>query len=238
MKIIDIVDDNPEDAERLKGFVEKYSEEKKVSVAAHVFGSGLEFLANYKSEADVVFLDVDMPILSGVEVAKKLREIDSGVCIIFITNMRQYVLKGYEVGALDYILKPVSYYGVVDRLQRAFALLSRKEKRYIMINISSCDTVRVAINEIRYIEKMSNYLIYHTEAGDYKVRGQLKDVEKDLDDSRFVRCINGCIVNLGQVEKTTQHSVFVGGTELPLARHRRQDFIDKLMAYYGGGARK
>ena len=107
-----IVEDSAADAERLKKCVERFAQERKESISVRVYKDGIDFLSNYRPEADVVFLDVEMPILSGIEVAHKLRNIDPYVCIIFVTNMVQYALRGYEVSALDYVIKPISYFRV------------------------------------------------------------------------------------------------------------------------------
>lgn len=238
MKLINIVDDNQKDAEQLKKFVEQYAGDKNITVSVRIFKDGLDFLGAYKSNADVVFLDVEMPILNGIEVARKLRKIDSYVSIVFVTNMAQYALKGYEVAALDYVIKPITYYGTADRLRRAFSRSDQRESKYLIVNVSSCETVRLPVTDIDYIEKKSNYLFYYTTSGEYKSRGQIKDIEKDVEGMWFSKSISGCLVNLGHVEKTTQNSVFVGGKEITLARHRRKEFMNDLMTYLGQGGSK
>lgn len=231
---IDIVDDNASDAERLKGLIERYAKESGAQMAIRTFKNGMSFLEHYTADTDVVFLDVEMPIMNGIDVAKKLRETDTGVCIVFVTNHAQFALKGYLVNALDYVIKPISYYGVVDRLKRAAIMLRKRTDKYILINLSVNEAVRVSVNDVSFVEKVSNYLIYHTAKGDYRSRGALKNVEKLLEGKCFSRCISGCLVNLGHVEKITQTSVFVGGKELPLARQRKKEFMTELAEYYGG----
>lgn len=239
MKQICVVDDSAADAEKLKKFIEWFVEENDVAVNVKVYGDSIEFLSNYRSDADVVFLDVEMPILSGIEVARKLRTVDPYVCIIFVTNMVQYALRGYEVAALDYVLKPISYYRISDCLKRAFTYMPARDMKPLMINISASETVRISETDILYIEKQANYLIYHTVRGEYRARGSLHEVEDELrGGGSFSRCINGCLVNLRYVDRTSQSSVFVAGTELPLARPRRKEFMNDLMNWLAkGGAR-
>lgn len=236
MRQVCIVEDSAADAERLKKCVERFVEERKESISVRLYKDGIDFLSNYRPEADVVFLDIEMPILSGIEVAHKLRNIDPYVCIIFVTNMVQYALRGYEVSALDYVIKPISYFRVADCLKRAFVRPEGRSARQVMINVSSTETVRLAETDIYYIEKNSNYLIYHTARGEYRARGSLHEVEAELGGGgSFSRCINGCLVNLRYVDRTTQTSVFVGGDELPLARPRRKEFMNDLMNWIGKG---
>lgn len=231
---IDIVDDNASDAERLKGLVERYAKESGVQMSVRSFKNGMSFLEHYSADTDVVFLDVEMPIMNGIDVAKKLRETDTGVCIVFVTNHAQFALKGYLVNALDYVIKPISYYGVVDRLKRAAVMLRKRTEKYLLLNLSSTEVVRISVGDLSFVEKVSNYLVYHTTEGEYQTRGALKEVEELLPERCFSRCISGCLVNLGYVEKVTHTSVFVGGFELPLARQRKKKFMIELAEYYGG----
>ena len=101
MKSVSIVEDSEKDARRLKKYVERYAEELGEIVEINLHWDGLDFLKSYKLDADLVFLDIEMPLFNGLEVSQKLREIDRDVNIVFVTNMAQYALKGYKVGALD-----------------------------------------------------------------------------------------------------------------------------------------
>lgn len=237
MKQVYIVEDSAADAEKLKKYVGRYAEETEERVSISVYREGIAFLSNYKSDGDVIFLDVEMPILSGIEVARKLREADAYVQIIFVTNMVQYALRGYEVSALDYVIKPISYNRVVNCLKRAFLCLeSRRDMHPLIIKPSTNEIVRLSESDIWYVEKESNYLVYHTSRGIYRVRGQLYEVENKLGEG-FSRCINGCLVNLRYVDRTTQNSVFVGGDELPIARARHKEFMNDLISWLGKARR-
>lgn len=234
VKSVSIVEDSEKDARRLKKYVERYAEELGEIVEIHLHWDGLDFLKSYKLDADLVFLDIEMPLFNGLEVSQKLREIDRDVNIVFVTNMAQYALKGYKVGALDYIVKPVSYFSVADCMRRAFLNAPRRAKKRILLNLSATETVSVAAEDILYVEKHTNTLTFHTTRGVWEMRGTMRDVEAELEGEWFSRCISGCLVNLRFVERTTKNSVFVGGEELPLARQRRKEFINDLMNCVGG----
>lgn len=102
-----VAEDNPKDRERLLSFLKKYGEEKDVQIEVAEYTDGSELLDQYRPCYDVIFLDVEMPQMDGMKAAEKIRETDEEVILIFITNMAKYAIRGYEVQALDYVLKPV-----------------------------------------------------------------------------------------------------------------------------------
>ena len=105
-----IVEDDRVASDTLKEYIERFAAEKNEKIEAEVFEDGLKFIGGYKPVYDIVFMDVVMPGINGIETAKKLREIDNGVVLVFITSMAQYAINGYEVDAADFLLKPVSYF--------------------------------------------------------------------------------------------------------------------------------
>lgn len=104
----------------MKGIVVDYAEKKRKKVSVDIFRSGVDFIGDGTAVYDIVFLDIEMPLLNGIETAKKLRKFDSDVCIIFVTNMPQFALKGYEVDALDYVLKPVNSFNIKNTVKRRY----------------------------------------------------------------------------------------------------------------------
>lgn len=149
MKQVCVVEDSAGDAEQLEKFIRRFAEERKENISVKVYREGIDFLSNYKSDADVVFLDVEMPILSGIDVARKLRDTDPYVQIVFVTNMVQYALRGYEVSALDYVIKPVSYYRIADCLKRAFMRTPAREVKECVQKGNLKNNYRVKAAEIQ-----------------------------------------------------------------------------------------
>ncbi len=237
MKSICIVEDVDKDAQRLRKHIERYAAEQNETVKIQHYRDGMEFLRVYKPDVDLVFLDIEMPIFNGLEVSEKLREMDWDVNIVFVTNMAQYALKGYRVRALDYIVKPVSYFSVADCLRRAFLNAPQRRRKRILLNLSATETVTLAAEDIVYVEKRTNSLIFHTTRGVWEMRGTMRELTAQLEGEPFSLCISGCLVNLAFVERLTKSSVFVAGEELPLARQRRKGFTDDLINYVGGRAR-
>lgn len=110
MTRIAIVEDEAAVREQLAGYVQRYTRQYGTQFEVTMFTDGVEILEDYRPVYDIIFLDVEMQHLDGMETARRIRELDSDVLLIFITNMAQYAIKGYAVGALDYVLKPVPYF--------------------------------------------------------------------------------------------------------------------------------
>ena len=122
MLLIAVVDDDPKDASLLKECVEKYCKMNNLAVMIHVFHDGLDLVRSTENH-DIVFLDIQMGKLDGLETARFIRKINKESILIFVTNMAQFAIKGYEVDALDFILKPVSMASIVYVLNKAMKRL-------------------------------------------------------------------------------------------------------------------
>ena len=121
-----IVEDEPISASLLQSFLNKFSKENRVSIDVDVFLNELDFINNYqKGIYSVIFMDIEMPHMDGITLSKKLREKDTEVILIFVTNMSQLAIKGYEVNALDFIVKPVEYSSFSMKMKRVLRYVRR-----------------------------------------------------------------------------------------------------------------
>lgn len=111
-----IVDDDPTDLQILKSCLEQYKKDCGTAIEISAFTDGDELIEHYNSQFDLILLDVEMRFLDGMAAAHEVRRMDPEVVIIFVTNMAQYAIQGYAVDALDYILKPISYWFELDIL--------------------------------------------------------------------------------------------------------------------------
>lgn len=231
---IAFVEDDPACKELIVEYARRYAKETGAEVQIDCFGDGLEFLEKYTSDYTVVFMDVEMPFANGFEIARKMREKDAFVPLIFMTHMAQYAIKGYEVNAIDYVVKPVAYGTFSDKLEKAV----RANEKFIDYDftVSKKDgKVRLQTSKIYYIEVMNHKLVYHTVDGNIENSGSLGAVEKELTKHHFSRCNTCYLVNLRFVTALNENTVWVGGDALAVSRSRRKNFFCDVAAYRGGG---
>lgn len=131
-----IVEDDGEAADLLEGYIKRYAAESGIVFMIDRFDNAITFLENYDVGYDIVFMDIEMEDLDGVSAARLLRKRDRSVTLIFVTNMAQFAIKGYEVDALDFIVKPVKYYDFAFRLKKAVSRLNEKEEQYLPVSIA------------------------------------------------------------------------------------------------------
>ncbi len=230
---IAIVDDEQTERETLQGFFLQLQKELREDFQVKLFSSGEQFLFDFENEFDLICLDIDMEGRNGIETAKAIREKNQEVLIIFVTNMAQMAIRGYEVHALDFILKPVNYYSFAMKLQTAITMIQSKKSRNLVIPTGGGMT-RVSTNDLYYIEVVSHYLYYHTSSGVYKQKASLRELEEKLSDLSFVRCNNCYLVNLKYVDGVERDEVMVQGDALKISRPRKKEFLQALANYMGG----
>ncbi len=233
---IAVVEDSEEDANVLLNHVAQYREETKEDVVCSVFHNGLDFLDDYRPVYDIIFMDIEMPHLDGMKTAKKLRALDPYVGLVFITNMAQYAIKGYEVDALDFIVKPVEYFSFVDKIRHIFKRLEKKggKDTHYVLRLGP-DSFRVLpFDDIYYILKDRNYIVYTTREGEFRARGTMKTIEPELEGTSIVKFANGSMVNLRYVQKKVRNSIFVNGAEFTVTRQCAKTFTKQFMEYLRG----
>ena len=233
MTRIAIVEDEAAVREQLAGYVQRYTRQYGTQFEVTMFTDGVEILEDYRPVYDIIFLDVEMLHLDGMETARRIRELDSDVLLIFITNMAQYAIKGYAVGALDYVLKPVPYFAFSQQLQKAVNQLAKRTRHYLAVPVDG-GMRRLDAATIYYIESEGHRVHFYTEDGDFSAPGALKALEEKLTGRLFARCNSGYLVNLAQVSGVQQNMVQVGPHELQISRPKRRAFLAALADYIGG----
>ena len=230
---IAIVEDEAAVRDQLTDYVRRYTRQYGTEFEVTCFTDGDEILENYRPAFDIIFLDVEMKRLNGMETAQRIRELDDDVLLVFITNMAQYAIKGYSVGALDYVLKPVPYFAFSQQLQKVEAQLRRRTRHYLAVPVEG-GLRRLDTSRIYYIESEGHRVHFYTEEGDFAAPGALKALEEKLADRPFARCNSGYLVNLAQVQAVQQNTVEVGPYELQVSRPKRKSFLAALTDYIGG----
>lgn len=229
-----IVEDNPEERKLLLSFIKQYSEERDIEFEANEYSDGEEITHSTNGPYDIIFFDIDMPKINGMDAAKNIREKDKNVVIVFITNLSQYAIHGYSVGALDFILKPINYYSFSLRLDRALSRVKKKETKEIVISYQN-KIKRIDSGDIYYIEIQNRKLHYHTVDSEYVVRGTMKEVEEELEQYNFVKCNHWYLVNLKYVSEINDNTVIVEDSELEISRRNKTNFVKAVTDYIGSG---
>lgn len=227
-----IVEDNKAAMEKLQGYLERYAQENEEKFDIAAFGDALAFLDNYRCIYDMVFMDIELPFINGMEAAKRLREIDSQVVLIFVTNMAQFAVKGYEVDALDYLVKPVHYGDFQLKLHRAVSRLKEAQEAILIQRQSGI--LKLKVQEIGYIEVRGHTLIFHTDMGEINGSGTLNELENKLKGKGFLRCNKCYLVNQKYIAAVQGYTlVMAQGEELQISRPRKKTFMNELAETMG-----
>ena len=212
-----IVDDSSADAAFVEEILKAWAKDRQVMVQSERFDAAEKFLFHYADDKawDILLLDIEMGAMDGVTMAKRVRQSNEAVQIVFITGYSDYIAEGYEVAALHYLMKPVNKDKLFTVLDRALEK-RRQEERCLNLEAYG-EMVRLPFYEIRYLDVHQNYVTVHAKA-EYTVKRTLGDFEKELDD-RFHRVGRGMILNLKYIQRGTKTEVHLSdGTVLPLPR--------------------
>jgi len=229
-----ICDDNQTDSGYVAELLSDWAKKMGYVVQTQCFPSAESFLFHYaqEKEFDILLLDIEMAEMDGVALAKKVRQDNEGVQIVFITGYPDYIGEGYEVAALHYLMKPVEKEKLFRVLDRAAANL-QKPKRVVVLTIDG-ESVRVPVEEIQYVEAFSHSVAVVTTKRTYEFRKGLSEMEVLLGDG-FIRCHRSYLVGLRFLSGLSKQKVTLdGGTELPLSRSAAAAVHKAFIKYYTG----
>ena len=233
MAKIAVVEDNDAMREQLCGFIAQYARESGRQLDVTAFADGAEIVDPYRPGFDIIFLDIEMPTLGGMPTAERIRQVDSDVVLVFVTNMAQYAIRGYEVDALDFVLKPVNYYQFSTKLARALQRVQRRKGGQIALQTAG-GVQLLNTEDIYWLETRDRMLHYHTSTGVWSVRSSLQNAEKQLAPYHFAKCNQCYLVNLRYVRAVQNDMVQVGEDRLEISRRQRAAFLAAVAAYVGG----
>lgn len=232
---IAIVEDCDEDAAVLMEHIQKYSKESGCGFEVNRIATALDFVSDYRPIYDLIFFDIMMPGMNGIEAAKRIRKIDRSVVLVFITNIAQYAIEGYEVEASAFLLKPVSYDVFHEKMVKLVKLSEKAHKKApLLVGDDFGRNVRIFASDVYYILKDKNYVYFYEANGVYKKREELKSTLPKLKGVPFMQINSGCCVNLDYLDEILLKSVKIRGEEFPIARARRKTFIESYMSYLNG----
>lgn len=227
---IAVVEDDKTYAAQLKEYLVRYGTEKNQKISVALFPDGEDIVTDYSAEFDIILMDVEMTFMDGMTTAERIREKDNEVVIIFITNMPQYAIQGYKVDALDYVLKPISYFAFSQRIDRALTRVKKKEATYITV-AQKGGKKKLNVDKICYVEVRDHDLIYHSTKGDIVTKSSMKEAEDTLGGTKFFRCNRCYLVNLEYVEDFRGNDVMVASDVIQVSRARKKAFMDALNDY-------
>ena len=229
-----LVEDTPEEEAVLRAHLERYAAETGNEFKLTWQQSAFE-VAGGELHFDLIFLDIQVPGINGMEAAQLLRDSDEETPIIFVTNLANYAVKGYEVNALDFIVKPIGYADFRLKMDKAMRVLGRKQGHSLLLPDGDA-TRRVATADIEFVDVRNHNLAYHLASGEViAVRGTLSAAEEALAGAGFTRISNNCLANIAHIEMIRGNDLTMrSGETIYFSRSRRKPAMEAITRYVGG----
>lgn len=224
----------------MEKILENWANKNKIQYSFSGFSSGKEFLfeteENYPFE--VIFLDIDMDEIDGMKLARKIRENDSKLPIIFLTNRKEYVFEGYEVNAYRYLLKPMNENKITEVFDQIIKLYE-KEKKYI-IEKQGGQFVKIPLEDIIYLEANGHYITINTEKGIITVKKSLQDEinsicldGQTLFENGFISTHRSFLVNIKYIERVSKTECIIHNNKsVPISRNMYKEVNEAFIKYY------
>lgn len=230
---IAIVENEKEDSEALANSLQDFAKEHCYDLQIAQFSNAVVFLEGYKANYDVIFMDIQMPYLNGMDAARKLRELDDQTLLIFVTSFAKFAVEGYSVNAFDYILKPVKKSELHLKLVRLFRKLNERVSDRFILNTKE-KKIKISYSDLLYVESDKHSVIYHTKNGNYICYKTFKNAEAELKKSNrnFVRCNNCYLVNLDEVTFIRDFTAYIGDEALQISHSKKKSFTEAFCALH------
>ncbi len=226
-----IIDDEPTAREIIATHLAKI---KSVKVVGSCAGASEAFHLINTKRVDLIFLDINMPEISGLSFA---RSINKEIKIIFTTAYREYAIDGFDLQAVDYLLKPISFERLFRAVNSFHAIHFHKDEQHLpeiavpnnfMFVRSDRKMIRINFVDIDYIESLSDYLKIHTLTNPIVIRETISNIEKELPDSDFIRIHRSFIISLAALNSYTNEYVEIKGKAIPISRSYKSAVLEKL----------
>jgi two-component system, LytTR family, response regulator len=222
-----IVDDEPLAIEVIENHCGQF---ENLEVTATCRNAVRAFEILERERIDLVFLDIQMPKLTGIDLLKSLRHPPK---VILTTAYVDYALEGFELDVVDYLVKPVSFRRFLKAVNKYFALApvsspeTQTEKEFIFVKADRKNH-KVLFSEIQYVESVKDYIKIHTTDKNLLVKQTLASFEEELPPADFIRIHRSYIVNLKHITAYTAHDIEIGAAELPIGVSYKQKVFERL----------
>lgn len=231
---IAVCEDSAADQSYIQRLVQHWAADMEHTVQTVLFDSAESFLFHYAAhkDYDILLLDIEMGSMDGVALAKQLRQNDAVIQIIFITGYPDFIAEGYEVGAVHYLLKPVSGEKLAGALGKAADNL-HKTARTVIFTVEK-EEMRIALSDILYVEAFAHTCRIHASNGQLEVRKSISEIEKILGEG-FARIHRSYLAGISYIRSVSRTAVTLdNGEKLPLSRSHYQSVNQAFIRYYTG----
>ena len=196
------------------------------------FNSGEELLETNLEGIDIFFLDIKMLRLTGMDVARIIRETNDTSKIIFITSIVDYIQEGYKVRAYRYLLKPIDFGDLNENILSCISDIIKKRENFMLIENKGIIN-KILINSIMYIEVRKKVLTIHTKNDTYYTKNSMDKIELELEKYNFFRCHKSYLINLGYIQFICKNTVVINDEDIPVSKYRMSDLKKKLTYVLG-----
>lgn len=232
MKIA-LCDDDRQSTALIEGYIKKWASTKNIPVEISIYHSAEDFLFHFSPAEyyDLLFLEVKMGPMSGITLAHTLRNMGQNLPIVFVTGISDYVFEGYNVGALNYLMKPITTEDCEKCLDRVYGQLNHPNANTLLVPLNGNMQI-VNLSDILYIESFNHNLVLHMcdSKANISYRKNISIVENDLPSDYFIRIHRSYIINLRHMVKFNKKEVEMkSGEIIPISRERRQMVYDILI---------
>ena len=230
-----MIEDDAVEADVLREHARRYAEERGEEFSVTWYRSALE-LTGGEQPFDLIFMDIDMPGINGMEAAELLRTYDTETPLIFVTNLAQYAVRGYEVQAIDFMVKPVTYGSFRLRMNKAMRYVARGSQESLAVQVSREETRVISLSSIAAVEVTNHDLTYHLDGDeDLVVHGSLSAIAERLLAAGFVRVSKSCMVSMGHIRAFRGDAVTLrDGSQYPMSRSMKREAVGTITRDLGG----
>ena len=230
-----IVEDTEKWRTIVKSYLQTYGKEKGVDFLIETFDRGEALLSHGTEMFDLVFMDIDLPERNGIDTSKALRVENENTCLVFLTELPQFAVQGYEVNAFDFLIKPIGYDLFCVKLARILNHIDKSAVKTYMVKDGN-EARRLRYSEILYFESQKHYIYFHLGDGSViKTRATLMDIQDDFLGNGFSKINRSIIVNLSKIDGYGRDDIRIGNEKLPLSRIYRTSFLAELNTFLGRG---